>query len=417
MVLFLYFYNIKQTISFFDNAIDVLIPDRHDGADVRSQIILIEREETIMTVTSTGSSSLDTITAAYESTENDTEETEDALGQDAFLTMLVAQLQNQDPLNPADGTDFAVQLAQFSQLEQLMTLNDSIAALTESFAQKTDDNALDYIGKEITGNADTMYVDNGSVTGGFYNLTEPAEIAITITDENGSVVKTIYPGQQDAGSHILSWDGTDSTGNSVEDGTYQYTVLANDGNGYSEVSTSVSGTVDGVTYNNGKAYLVVQGVVLDPDSVTSVTDIDETSGTGTTDSAVSYLGRSVSSNAPIVLVEDGEVFGTDLMFTLESQSDVTVNIYDAFDELVRTIAILAGDTVTDENTVSWDALSDNGYQVGDGMYYYTAETESGYASTPVSGEVTAVKNINNSQYLVLSDSGRLLALSNITEIY
>ena len=79
-----------------------------------------------MTISSTGNSSLDKITGSYQSSDTEKTSKEDALGRDAFLTMLVAQLQNQDPLNPMDGTDFSAQLAQFSQLEQLINLNDSM---------------------------------------------------------------------------------------------------------------------------------------------------------------------------------------------------------------------------------------------------------------------------------------------------
>lgn len=370
-----------------------------------------------MTVSSTGNTSLEAITSSYVSYESENQETEDALGRDAFLTMLVAQLQNQDPLNPEEGTDFSSQLAQFSQLEQLMNLNDTLEDLAASLENGSEDNALDYIGKQVTGNADTMTVDQGSVSGGFYNLSEPSEVMVSITDANGVLVKTLYPGQQEAGSHVLSWDGTDSAGNAVEDGTYTYTVMANTGSGYFQVPTSVSGTVDGVAYNNDKAYLVVQGILLDPDSLTSVTDMDAASDTGSVDSVLEYLGRSVTTTAPIILMDDGEISGSELSFELENQSDVTVRIYDAYDGLVRSIDLTADETRGGENTVSWDGLTDDGYQAADGMYYYTVQSDDGYASTPVSGEVTGIKNVNSSQYLVMGESGFLVALSNVTDIY
>jgi len=79
-----------------------------------------------MTVSSTNNSALENISSSYQSNEKNKTEKEDALGRDTFLTMLVAQLQNQDPLNPMDGTDFSAQLAQFSQLEQLINLNESM---------------------------------------------------------------------------------------------------------------------------------------------------------------------------------------------------------------------------------------------------------------------------------------------------
>lgn len=80
-----------------------------------------------MAINATGNSSLDALSSSYKSTV--TENDEDVLGRDAFLTMLVAQLKNQDPLNPMEGSDFSAQLAQFSQLEQLMSLNDTMEAL------------------------------------------------------------------------------------------------------------------------------------------------------------------------------------------------------------------------------------------------------------------------------------------------
>ena len=75
---------------------------------------------------------------------------QDPLGRDAFLTMLVAQLQNQDPLNPMEGSDFSAQLAQFSSLEQLFKVNDNLeniepdtlsraARYTWALLQETDD--------------------------------------------------------------------------------------------------------------------------------------------------------------------------------------------------------------------------------------------------------------------------------------
>ncbi|MBU1345124.1 MAG: flagellar hook capping protein [Proteobacteria bacterium] len=369
-----------------------------------------------MSVTSTGNSSLDNITSSYQSTALGKTDKEDALGRDVFLKMLVAQLQNQDPLNPMDGTDFSAQLAQFSQLEQLITLNDSMESLAKSFTEKSEGDAVGYIGKQVTGNVDIMNVDQGTVSGGFYNLGQAADVMITITDADGKTVKTLYAGQQNSGSHLISWDGTDNGGNAVEDGSYKYSVLANSGFGYAQVPSTVTGKVDGVTYNNGNPYLVVQGILLDPKSLTAVVNIEDNNGSGSTESALSYLGKTISSNSPIVLVEEGVVSGKELGFKLDTPENVTLNIYDSFDELVRTITLSADDTVGGENAVQWDGLSDSGYKVSDGMYYYTAKTQTGFAKTPVSESVSGIKYLNGSQYLVLNDSGRLVAMSAITGI-
>ncbi|RLB97671.1 MAG: flagellar hook capping protein, partial [Deltaproteobacteria bacterium] len=367
-----------------------------------------------MAITSTGNSSLDQISNSYQSNEKAKTEKEDALGQDAFLTMLVAQLQNQDPLNPMEGSDFSAQLAQFSQLEQLINLNDTMESLGKSFGQDSEGDILGYIGKKVTGDVDIMNVDQGTVSGGFYNLGQPSDVMITITDAAGITVKTLYDGQQNAGSHLVSWDGTDNSGRAVEDGSYNYTILANSGFGYTEVPSSVTGKVEGIAYNDGRPYLVVQGVLLDPKSLTSVVDVEDNSGSGSVDSTLSYLGKTISTSAPIVLVEDGAVSGKELTFNLDSQQGVTVKIYDGLDKLVRTINLASDDTAGGENRVQWDGIDDSGYKVSDGLYYYIAATTNGFAKTPFSEEVSGIKYVNGSQYLVLNDTGRLVSISSIT---
>lgn len=369
-----------------------------------------------MAITSTTNSSLEQISSSYQSSEKNKTQKEDALGRDAFLSMLVAQLQNQDPLNPMDGTDFSAQLAQFSQLEQLINLNDSMENMVKAVSQNSEGDMMSYLGKQVTGNVNLMNVEEGSVSGGFYNLSKSADIMITITDADGTTVKTLYDGQQETGSHLISWDGTDNAGNAVEDGSYQYTVLANSGSGYTQVPSSITGKVEGVTYNNGKPYLVVQGILLDPESLTAVMNGQDQTNGSSGDAAVSYLGKTVSANTSIVLVEKGAVAGQELGFKLDRAETATVSIYDAYDELVRTISLSSDDTTGGENSVQWNGVSNSGNQVPDGMYYYTVKTGSGFADVGVKEEVSGIKYMNGSQYLVLNDSGRLVALSTITGV-
>ena len=70
----------------------------------------------------------------------------DSLGRNDFLTLLVTQLQNQDPLNPMESQDFTAQMAQFSSLEQLFDVNASLANIHEAIAANEKENALDYVG-------------------------------------------------------------------------------------------------------------------------------------------------------------------------------------------------------------------------------------------------------------------------------
>jgi len=367
-----------------------------------------------MAISSSGNASLDNIVTSYQSTETSKQDSEDYLGRDAFLTMLVAQLENQDPLNPMDGTDFSAQLAQFSQLEQLMNLNEGMESLAQSNANSSQKDLLSYVGKQVTGSVNTMEVYQGEVSGGFFSLSDVSEVIVQVTDSSGATVKTIDLGTKASGSHLISWDGTNDDGETVEDGTYTYTVMANTGNGYKALDNSVTGSVDGIAYRSGKGYLVVQGILMDPDYLTSVTDVsgDETA----VDSAMSYLGKTISSNEPILEVDDGVVKGSDLTFTLQSPEAAEIKIYDPFNNLVRTIEVDESDTAGGENSVHWDAVGSNGYQVEDGLYYYTVTTSSGTSTTPLREEVSGIRNTNGVQYLVLADSGRLVSVSSITEV-
>ncbi len=367
-----------------------------------------------MAVTSTGNASLEAISNAYQSSQKEKIKREEALGKESFLTMLVAQLQNQDPLNPMDGTDFSAQLAQFSQLEQLMNLNESMNKLAKSFTTDSDKDWVSYIGKQVSGQVDSMEVADGGVSGGFFNLSAPAEVMVNITDASGKTIKSFNQGSKAAGSHLIPWDGTDAAGKAVADGTYTYTVLANAGNGYRELPTQVTGRVEGIAYNNKKPYLMVQGVLVDPNSLTSV--IDPEKAGQSVDSVMGYLGKTISSQRPLISVEQGVLSDRELTFHLEKQEPATVKIYDSGNNLVAKIKVEAASAVQGENKLNWNGIADTGYPVGDGLYYYTVETGSGTATTPVSGEVSGIKYANGSQYLVLRDTGRLVGLSSITAI-
>ncbi|MFZ5572009.1 MAG: flagellar hook assembly protein FlgD [Thermodesulfobacteriota bacterium] len=215
-----------------------------------------------------GSSSVNTLLTGHT---KEAEEKKDPLGREAFLNMLIAQLKHQDPLNPLEGTDFTAQLAQFSMLEQQFNTNDNLEALLQSMSAKREDNLIEYIGKEVSGTAETMVLKGGKASGGMYTMEEQAEVSISIFNSEGREVRTLYAGQKGAGSHQIQWDGTDNDGQTLADGTYTYEVTALDAiGGFVPVKTSVIGEVTGVTYENGTAYLEVGDKLLDPVTVRHV---------------------------------------------------------------------------------------------------------------------------------------------------
>lgn len=200
------------------------------------------------------------------------------LGQDAFLKLLVAQLRNQNPLNPLQGTEFIGQTAQFSSLEQLQQINTSLAALTASAAASSGSSSLDavlassYIGKVVAANGTSFeQTGAGSVALRYSLPSDAASVQLQIQDLQGNAVRTIPLGAQAAGQHQLAFDGIGDDGRPIPAGRYLYKVAAVDLTGGSVVGVStVSGQVAGVTFDGRRPYLLIEGSLVPLDGVNTV---------------------------------------------------------------------------------------------------------------------------------------------------
>lgn len=179
--------------------------------------------------------------------------TSDTVGMDDFLEMMVAQLENQDPLDPLEGTDYTAQLAQFSSLEQLVNMNDQLGTISLYQASLNNAEAINLIGSEITAEGDTIQADGSSVDL-MYNLSDNAqEVTINIYDEEGNLVDTLESGAQNGGENSIAWDAT-----SIASGDYTFEVSASNDNGdVISAYTIVTGEVTGVTFKDGLPYLSV----------------------------------------------------------------------------------------------------------------------------------------------------------------
>ena len=180
------------------------------------------------------------------------------LDKDAFLNLLVTQLQNQDPLNPTDSVEFTAQLAQFSSLEQLSNVNDNLEQLQNYQASINNSQAVSLIGKDITANGNSLQLTDGGPVGCDFSLDGSAAVVmVSIYDATGEFVKSFEGQDLAAGQHTLYWDGSDKDGNQVTDGTYTFEILAADAEGQNiKTTTLFSGTVDKVTFENNQAYLL-----------------------------------------------------------------------------------------------------------------------------------------------------------------
>ncbi len=156
--------------------------------------------------------------------------TKDDLGREDFLRMLVAQLENQDPLNPQDGTEFTAQLAQFSSLEQLIAMRSSIDALTraETDARSTTETlaAAGLIGRQVLAESDIFQVPaDGRVPSLAVELAGPADrVSVKVVDPNDVEVTTLEIESPVAGRNEIEWDGLDGQGEALPAGLYRLEV-------------------------------------------------------------------------------------------------------------------------------------------------------------------------------------------------
>ena len=180
------------------------------------------------------------------------------LDRDAFLNLLITQLQNQDPLNPTDSTEFTAQLAQFSSLEQLGNVNANLELLQNFQASINNSQAVSLIGKEIITNGNSLTLVDGQPAGcGFKLEGDASVVVVSIYDDTGEFIKSFESQNLTAGQHTLHWDGTDQNGSPAVSGNYTFEVLAADDHGNNiQAATFSSGTVNRVTYENNTTYLI-----------------------------------------------------------------------------------------------------------------------------------------------------------------
>ena len=193
------------------------------------------------------------------------------IGKDAFFKMLVAQMQNQDPLNPIDGKDFAAQLAQFSSLERLDNINDQLKTMNLYQASVNSAQSVNLIGKQVSAKGNVIKAE-GASTDLVYNLSEDAnKVSVKIYNKNGDLVDTLEFGNQKKGKNSVKWDCS-----GVSKGDYTFVVSATDVNGDNVgADTMTTGVVSGVTFKNGSPYLSINGQEISFGDVISVNDLQD----------------------------------------------------------------------------------------------------------------------------------------------
>ncbi len=149
------------------------------------------------------------------------------LGQNDFLKLLTAQMQNQDPFDPVDNTQMVAQMAQFSSLAGITEMSSTLKAIADKLGGTSMSDALGYVGRAVLVEGATNYpLTNGAVAGAIELDGDATDVAVTITGANGAVLKTVSLGPQKAGVIDYEWDGSTDSGDPAGDGPFTINVTA-----------------------------------------------------------------------------------------------------------------------------------------------------------------------------------------------
>jgi flagellar basal-body rod modification protein FlgD len=167
--------------------------------------------------------------------------------QERFMTLLITQIKNQDPLNPLDNAQVTSQLAQLNMVGGIERLNEKIEGLADGFRAAQTLQATGLIGREVLVSGDTLQ-SNGE--GGRFGaeLGEPVDaLAVRILDLAGNPVEEINMGPQPAGIQGLAWDGVGSDGRQLAAGNYRIEATATNAGREVPVTVLTSAPVSAVT--------------------------------------------------------------------------------------------------------------------------------------------------------------------------
>jgi flagellar basal-body rod modification protein FlgD len=199
--------------------------------------------------------------AASQSALSGTSSTDPAAAQDRFLTLLVTQLKNQDPLNPLDNSQVTSQLAQLSTVSGIDKLNTTVEGLQSSYQTSQALQSANLIGHGVLSPGSGLTLSGGKGVFGV-ELSGPADnVKVNVLNANKKVVHTVDLGAQDTGVQPLGWDGKDDTGATLPDGEYTVQVTSTlGGKSSTNASALTFGQVGSVSSGTQGVKLNIQGV-------------------------------------------------------------------------------------------------------------------------------------------------------------
>ena len=196
--------------------------------------------------------------------------TDPAAMQDRFLKLLVAQLNNQDPMNPLDNAQMTTQMAQINTVTGIQTLNLTMQTMAEQFTTMQQIQGISMIGRSVLTEGNHLTVsEEGQASGAFVLNGSATNVKVEVVTPGGVLVDTIDMGAQEKGRHDFEWDSTKYSG-SASDLRFRIVATNQEGTVASmplmQSQVVATGSNDGaltLTLDNGEvvSYANVQGVL------------------------------------------------------------------------------------------------------------------------------------------------------------
>jgi flagellar basal-body rod modification protein FlgD len=186
------------------------------------------------------------------------------MNKDDFLKLFITQLQNQDPLNPMDGTEQISQLAQLTQVEQSYNTNSNLQSIVNALGASSALSAISFVGSEVTAAGSQVSLTEGAPANVTFTVPKSAEqVSVNILNINGEVVRTLNGGVTAAGESTLAWDGKDANGTQLPAGIYSVAVTGVDAAGNTFAgSPFVRGTVEGINFSGSSPLMNIAGLEI-----------------------------------------------------------------------------------------------------------------------------------------------------------
>lgn len=369
--------------------------------------------------------------------QEETQVANDELGQDAFLRLMIAQLNNQNPLNPQENGEFISQLAQFSSVEGITNVNNSINTLVDEVRSSRTLEASSLVGRSVEIDGNVGRLTEGQELSGSYALgASSPSVTLRISDGFGRPIYSENLGTVPAGEHRFNWQGLDSNGQRVPAGEYRVSITALENGESVELPLRTADIVESVYLGEDNSVVLnlasgrsvpVEDVrrLSQPNSVNSANALNQS-----LDSLVNQFQSSRALEASALVGRSVEYQADSVRHRLGSDSvNAGVTMPEGVSEAILRVTDSANNEVFSEplnpaagyQSLSWAGLNNNGAAVAEGQYqlHVDAELDGQYVSLPFSyqGHVNSVSIESGSGRMLLNfDSGAVVPVEQLTRV-